>query len=83
MRCQTVGQLTRWYGTDYFYDGKIDNFDEAPAKINAINIQQMTDLARRFLESGTVVVGGIGNVNTEVMDRLQTKINTIHATQKI
>lgn len=83
MRCQTVGQLTRWYGGDYFYDGTIDDFDDAPTKINAITVDHMTELARRILDTGELVVGGIGNVNTEVMDRLQTTIKQIHITQKV
>lgn len=82
MRCQTVGQLTRWYGTDYFYDGSIDDFDEAPVKINAITVDQMTKLARRFLEEGSVVIGGIGNVKADIMDGLQAKLRSVHIKQE-
>lgn len=74
MSCQTVGQINNWYGSRYFFDGVVDDFEQRPAAIKQITKQQMVGIAREFMQAKTWILGGVGNAKTDLMRRLNDKL---------
>lgn len=74
MKGQTVGQLNSWYSTDYFDYEKITKLEDMPHLINGTTAEQITALAREFIERGEWTLGGIGSMTepalTDLYDQL-------------
>lgn len=74
MGCQTVGQINNWYGSRYFFDEEVDDFELRPKAINAITRERIVDVAREFARQRTWVLGGVGSSGAELMRKLNDKI---------
>lgn len=77
MGCQTVGQINNWYGSRYFFDDRIDDFDGRPAAIKAINKELMVNVAREFAGAKTWVLGGVSSSSVDLIRRLNDKLATL------
>lgn len=65
---QTVGSLAGAYGSDYFFDETIYLSDEVPDRINEIQLQDITRLAKELIASGIWCFGGLGTMTREQLD---------------
>lgn len=74
MGCQTVGQINNWYASRYFFDQQVDDFDQRPAAIKAINKELMIEVAREFAKHRTWVLGGVGSSSADLIRKLNDKI---------
>lgn len=74
MGCQTVGQINNWYGSRYFFDEQVDDFDQRPAAIKMITKETMVEIAREFAGARTWVLGGVGSNKLDLMRRLDDKL---------
>jgi predicted Zn-dependent peptidase len=74
MDCQTVGQINNWYADRYFFDGHVDNFDEAPKAIKSVTKERIVSVVKEFTEADCWMLGGIGNTDKEVINKLHGKL---------
>lgn len=77
MGAQTVGQLNSWYANRYFFDGRIEDFDGTPEKINAVKKEQIIETAREFFATNCWVLGGYGNAEKAVLEKLSSKVTPL------
>lgn len=74
MGAQTVGQINRWYGDRYFFDGVVDNYERRPGDIAAVTKERIIETAREFIHADCWLLGGIGNVDKAFVDALHAKL---------
>jgi predicted Zn-dependent peptidase len=77
MGAQTVGQLNSWYANRYFFDGRIEDFDGTPEKINAVKKEQIIETAQEFFATNCWVLGGYGNAEKAVIEGLSDKVTPL------
>jgi predicted Zn-dependent peptidase len=71
---QTVGQLARWYGGRYFFDGSTDSFDNFTERIDAINKEQIVAAVGEFFTAGIWGLGIYGSTDKATSERLHEKL---------
>lgn len=74
MGAQTVGQINSWYGSRYFFDEHVDDFDQRPIAIKSITKEAMVEVAREFIKPGKWGLGGVGSNKLDLMNRLNDKV---------
>lgn len=77
MAAQTVGQIAHWYSGRYFFDGEIDNFEYRPRAIKAVTAEKIAATAQLFIEQNNFVLGGLGSVEPELLDKLNKKLKKL------
>lgn len=77
MAAQTVGQIAHWYSGRYFFDGTIDNFDYRPRAIKAVTADKIAATARQFIDRKNFVLGGLGSVEPELLEKLNKKLKKL------
>ena len=77
MAAQTVGQIAQWYSGRYFFDGTIDNFDYRPRAIKAVTAEKIATTARQFIDQEIFVLGGLGSVEPELLEKLNKKVRKL------
>lgn len=70
MRGQTVRSINGWYAGYYFETGMIDAMEKAPERIQAVSLSTIKRVVREMLEDGEWVVGAIGNISEEQVQKL-------------
>lgn len=73
MGLQTAGQLANFLAGRYFYDGTIKKYEDGPAQINAVTIDEMVRLAREFFTTNIWSMGLWGSTDQAMADKLQGK----------
>lgn len=76
-KCQTVGQLSDWYASDYFEDGTIDRVDDLPKYIQFVSIESMATLANEFLVNGEWALGVAGTMSDAKVDELNKHVSSV------
>jgi len=71
---QTVGALARHYGQGYFFDTRIDHFDEVEPRIRAIDKAKLTSIANRMIEEEKWGLTVLGSGNDELARTLHSQI---------
>ncbi|MBL8159819.1 insulinase family protein [Candidatus Saccharibacteria bacterium] len=79
MGCQTVGHINSWYADRYFFDGTIEDFSKRPAAIRAITKSAMVETVREFASANRWVLGAVGSVKLDDVNRLNDKLATLFA----
>ena len=74
MGAQTAGQINSWYANRYFFDGKIEDFDNQTDTINAVTKDQIIDTARQFFGAKCWTLGAYGNGDKALIDSLAAKL---------
>ncbi len=77
MGCQTVGSIAGWYTRRYFFDGYIDNYADAPAKIAGLSKATMVRVADELIGGKRWAFGGLGNVTEAQLKELHTQLGTL------
>jgi len=77
MGAQTAGQIARWYADSYFFDGRIDDYDERPSEIQAVTRDRIVETAREFINADCWLLGGIGNVEKAFVDGLNDQLSPL------
>jgi predicted Zn-dependent peptidase len=77
MGAQTAGQINSWYANRYFFDGKIEDFDTQTDTINAVTKDQIIDTARQFFAAKCWTLGGYGNGDKAMIERLAAKLKPL------
>ena len=77
MGAQTASQINSWYANRYFFDGKIEDFESQTEVINAVTKDQMIETARQFFAAHTWTLGGYGNGDKELIDKLSAKLTPL------
>ena len=77
MGAQTAGQINSWYANRYFFDGKIEDFDNQTDTINAVTKDQIIDTARQFVNAKCWTLGAYGNGDKALIDSLAAKLATL------
>jgi predicted Zn-dependent peptidase len=77
MGAQTAGQINSWYANRYFFDGKIEDFDSQAEIITAVTKDQIIDTARQFFSANCWTLGGYGNGDKAMIERLSDKLKPL------
>lgn len=77
MGAQTASQINSWYADRFFFDGRVEDFDKEPERINAVTKEQIIDTAREFFSNNCWTIGGYGNADKAVVDELARKLNPL------
>jgi predicted Zn-dependent peptidase len=77
MGAQTAGQINSWYANRYFFDGKIEDFDNQTDTINAVTKDQIIDTARQFFSAKCWTFGAYGNGDKALIDSLAAKLEPL------
>ncbi|MDR1300659.1 MAG: insulinase family protein [Candidatus Nomurabacteria bacterium] len=77
MSNQTVGQLSRWYGQRYFFDGSTDSFENSLERIERLSTKQIIAAAKEFFDANTWGIGIYGSVDKTIAERLHAKLRGI------
>ena len=74
MGIQTVGQLNNWLSNRYFFDGRIEDFDTQPDKINAVTKERIVATAREFFATNCWGLGLYGNTEKAFAEKMNDKL---------
>lgn len=77
MGAQTASQINSWYADRFFFDGRVEDFDGEPDQINAVTKEQIIDTAREFFSNNCWTIGGYGNADKAVIDKLARKLTPL------
>ena len=81
MGAQTVGQINRWYGGRYFFDGQVNDYEAQPNEIAAVTRGRIVETAREFISADCWLLGGIGNVDKAFVEELHAKLEPLFEKQ--
>lgn len=74
---QTISQLASFYGDEYFANDKIRSYLTVPNHINKISKAEIVAILKDFMENGKWALVGVGNVDKELIERLNQKLKLI------
>ena len=74
MGLQTAGQLANFLSGRYFFDGVIKKYEDGPAQIKAVTVDQMVKLAREFFNTNIWSMGLWGTTDQTMADQLHDKL---------
>lgn len=77
MAAQTVAQIANWYSGRYFFDQQVYKFDYRPRAIRAVTKEKIVAVAQKFIEQKLLVLGGLGSVEPELLDKLNLRLQRI------
>ncbi|HEV2413009.1 MAG TPA: insulinase family protein [Candidatus Saccharimonadales bacterium] len=77
MGAQTVGSFVRSYGSRYFYDETITDYDNIPDHIKAVTKTQMVKVVQEMFEDDVWGLGVLGSCGTEYAEKLREKLQIL------
>ena len=76
---QTAWSVLDAYVNAFLYENRIENFDELPDRIKKISTEDVTAIAKKFLEKDSNwVLAFYGNINENKADDLYSKFNSLY-----
>lgn len=77
MGMQTAGQLANFLSGRYFYDGTIKKYEDTPAQIQAVTVDEMVELANEYFDANIWSMGLWGTTNQAMGDLLHDKLSKL------
>ena len=77
MGMQTAGQLANFLSGRYFYDGTIKKYEDTPAQIKAVTVDQMVKLANEYFDANIWSMGLWGTTDQTMGNKLQEKLSQL------
>lgn len=77
MGLQTAGQLANFLSGRYFYDGTIKKYEDGPAQIKAVTVDQMVKLANEYFDANIWSMGLWGTTDQTMGNKLQEKLSQL------
>jgi predicted Zn-dependent peptidase len=74
---QTVGGTASGYAGRYFFDEVIESYYQVPARIQAINKQQIIEISRSMFAENVWGIGVLGNCGDAFANELRTRISPL------
>lgn len=74
---QTISQLASFYANSYFEHDEIRSYVTVPNYINKVSKAEIVELMKEFMEKGHWALVGVGNVDQDLIDKLNAKLRTI------
>jgi predicted Zn-dependent peptidase len=74
MGAQTAGQVARWYADRYFFDGRINDYEQRPSEIQAVTKDRIVETAREFVHADCWLLGGVGNTDKAFVEGLNDRL---------
>ena len=78
---QTVGGTASGYSGRYFFDEVIENYYQIPARIEAVEKDQITQIARSMFADKVWGVGVLGGCGAEFSDEIKKQLAPLWSTQ--
>lgn len=77
MGMQTAGQLANFLSGRYFYDGTIKKYEDTPAQIQAVTVDEMVELANEYFDANIWSMGLWGTTDQVMGDLLHDKLSKL------
>ena len=77
MGMQTAGQLANFLSGRYFYDGTIKKYEDTPAQIQAVTVDEMVELANEYFDANIWSMGLWGTTDQAMGDLLHDKLSKL------
>ena len=77
MGMQTAGQLANFLSGRYFYDGTIKKYEDTPAQIQAVTVDEMVELANEYFDANIWSMGLWGTTDQAMGDLLHGKLGKL------
>ena len=77
MGMQTAGQLASFLSGRYFYDGTIKKYEDTPAQIQAVTVDEMVELANEYFNANIWSMGLWGTTDQAMGDLLHDKLSKL------
>ncbi len=80
---QTVSSTANGYSGRYFFDGSIENYDEIPARIEAVERADMVAIARAMFADNVWGVGVLGDCGEVFANKIRGQVSPLWRTDKV
>lgn len=74
---QTVGGTAAGYSNRYFFEEVIDDYYKVPARIEAIQKSDITNIVESIFTSGIWAFGGLGNCGEDFISELHSQLSPL------
>ncbi|MDO4870806.1 MAG: pitrilysin family protein [Candidatus Saccharibacteria bacterium] len=74
---QTISQLVNFYTGTYFERDEIRSYATVPNYISKVSKAEIVALIKEFMTNGHWALVGVGNVDQELIEKLNTKLQTV------
>lgn len=74
---QTISQLANFYGEEYFTNDKIRSYATVPNHWAKVSKAEIVAIVQDFLANGRWALVGVGNVDKQLLERLDAKLKTV------
>lgn len=74
---QTVGATANAYASRYFFDGKIENYQQIPERIKAVTKDRIKNVGAAMFDDGVWGFGVLGNCGETFAHELQLQISSL------